>query len=94
MKTSRSRFLRLVACGVLGVTRGFPAGVPGGKGRWFPSEMRKYKESITGHEVWQLTNSPYDDVNLYFTEQSFTQGSGGLVFYSNRTGKSELYYWS
>ena len=64
----------------------------GGKGKWFPSETRKYKDPDTGREVWQITNSPYASSNLYFTAQSFVKENAGLVFMSTRPSKTELYF--
>ncbi|MBI1789411.1 MAG: hypothetical protein HYR60_17895 [Acidobacteria bacterium] len=84
---SRAGFLKVLGAGALAA-----ATEPSGKGRWFPSEMRKHKDEETGREVWQLTSSPYDSVNLYFTAQSFTRGNQGLVFMSTRARKTELYY--
>lgn len=62
-----------------------------GKGKWFPSEARRYRDRETGREVLQLTNSPFYSGNLYFTAQSFTRDNKGLVFLSNRPAKTELY---
>ncbi|MCL5744809.1 MAG: hypothetical protein M1541_12930, partial [Acidobacteria bacterium] len=61
-----------------------------GRGKWFPAERRKYKDEVTGREIWQTTTFK-ENYNLYFTCQSFTTGNRELVFVSNRTGKSELF---
>lgn len=61
-----------------------------GRGEWFPAERRKYKDEVTGREIWQATTIK-DNYNLYFTCQSFTTGNRELVFVSSRTGKSELF---
>jgi len=68
-----------------------PAPVKGGKGQWLPSERRKYKDEVTGYEVWQMTQAKGGNVNLYFSCCSFTKDNRGLVFTSGRTGKSELF---
>ncbi len=59
-----------------------------GRGEWFPAERRKYKDEVTGREIWQATTIK-DNYNLYFSCQSFTTGSRGLVFVSSRTFRSE-----
>jgi oligogalacturonide lyase len=61
-----------------------------GRGEWFPAERRKYTDEVTGREIWQATTVK-DNYNLYFSCQSFTKSSRGLVFVSYRTGKSELF---
>ena len=83
----RREFLTVLAAGAaVGQTK-----VAGGRGKWFPSERRKYKDEVTGREVWQMTTHPGGSMNLYFTCQSFTKGNRGLVFTSGRTGRSELF---
>lgn len=86
-KISRSSFLGIAAGAVVSAGSEWR----GGKGRWFPSESRTFRDVDTGRQVRQLTNSSYPSGNLYFTAQSFTQDNRGLVFMSARPKKSELY---
>lgn len=61
-----------------------------GRGAWLPAERRKFKDEVTGREIWQATTVK-ENYNLYFTCQSFTAGNRELVFVSSRTGKGELF---
>ena len=87
IQPTRAEFLQIFGAGILRAAQPAP-----GKGKWLPSEKRVYQDEETGREIWQMTSSPYDSVNLYFTTQSFTKGSKGLVFMSTRPAKTELYY--
>jgi oligogalacturonide lyase len=85
-RMTRGTFLKSVAVGSAAA-----AAWQGGKGKWFPSEARKYRDPDTGREVLQLTNSSNYSGNLYFTAQSFTRDNRRVVFLSNRPAKTELY---
>jgi oligogalacturonide lyase len=80
-----------MALGVAAAARNGVAG--GGRGKWFPSEKTSYRDADTGREVWQMTNTPQGSSNLYFTAQSFTRDSEGLVFQSARSSPKTELYW-
>ena len=52
-------------------------------GKEYPSEMKSYKDSLTGKEVLQLT-SKYQNYHIYFTENSFCLGDEEIYFLSSR----------
>lgn len=53
-------------------------------GSTYPSEIRIYKDEETGREIRQLTQGPYENYHLYFTDNSFTLGDREIYFLSNR----------
>ena len=55
------------------------------------SEIKELKDPETGARVVQLTGGGSDNVHLYFTTDSFVEGSDRVVFGSNRTGKFQFY---
>jgi len=65
IKPTRAEFLQIFGAGILRAAQPAP-----GKGKWLPSEKRVYQDEETGREIWQMTSSPYDSVNLYFTTRA------------------------
>ena len=49
-------------------------------GQIYPSEIRAYKDPDTGREIRQLTQGPYENYHLYFTDNSFTLGDKEIYF--------------
>jgi oligogalacturonide lyase len=62
-----------------------------GKVQKVDSEVREYKDSDTGARVRQLTGDGSDNVHLYFTAESFADGSDRVIFGSNRSGRFQFY---
>ncbi|WP_320128905.1 oligogalacturonate lyase family protein [uncultured Sphaerochaeta sp.] len=52
-------------------------------GQEYKSEMSRYADELSGHEIVKLTND-YQNYHLYFTENSFTLGDEEIVFLSSR----------
>ncbi len=52
----------------------------------FPSEMRTFKDPLTGHTVHQLTTTR-NNYHLYFTENAFVRGKNEIVFLSDRASQ-------
>ncbi|MBR3037049.1 MAG: PD40 domain-containing protein [Lachnospiraceae bacterium] len=60
-------------------------------GRTYPSEMKTYQDPKTGKEILQLTDQ-YENVHIYFTDNSFTLGDQEIYFLSNRpNAESEIF---
>jgi oligogalacturonide lyase len=98
----RRTFLRGLAAASLtyGLARNYAAEAPtpalpptGPRGRTtqIDSEIKEYRDKDTGARVRQLTGDGSDNVHLYFTSESFVEGSNRIVFGSNRTGKFQHY---
>lgn len=69
-----------------------PAGSVGGQvGTHYPPEWRTYADPATGRRVTQLTGSDAEDYHLYFYNPSVTADGQYLIFYSERTGISNLF---
>lgn len=60
-------------------------------GTRYPSERRTYRDAQTGRQVTQLTNSPAEDYHLYFYNPAVTPDGRYLIFFSERTGLSNLF---
>ena len=60
-------------------------------GTTYPSEWREHEDPLTGRHVRQLTDSPAEDYHLYFYNPSVTPDGSYLVFFSERTGISNLF---
>jgi oligogalacturonide lyase len=60
-------------------------------GKMYAPERREYQDPLTGRKVWQLTDSSGEDYHLYFYNPSVTPDGKYLVFYSERTGVSNLF---
>ena len=60
-------------------------------GKMYASEWREYQDPLTGRHVLQLTDSPAEDYHLYFYNPSITPDGKYLVFFSERTGISNLF---
>ena len=62
-----------------------------GKGRQYPSELRRHRDRATGVEVLQMTDSAAISHATYFLQSSFTPDGRALLFISNRTGSWQLF---
>ena len=60
-------------------------------GRRYEPEWRDYLDPLTGRRVRQLTDSPAEDYHLYFYNPSITPDGKYLIFFSERTGLSNLF---
>lgn len=60
-------------------------------GAVFPPEWRTDRDSQTGRAVTQLTNSPAEDYHPYFYNPAVTRDGRYLIFFSERTGLSNLF---
>ena len=60
-------------------------------GETYAPEWRDYMDPLTGRRVCQLTNSPAEDYHLYFYNPSITPDGKYLIFFSERTGVSNLF---
>src|SRR5215216_4945656 len=60
-------------------------------GRMYASEWRDYQDPFTGRRVRQLTGSQAEDYHLYFYNPSVTPDGKYLIFFSERTGLSNLF---
>lgn len=66
------------------------AASPGGVGKTYPSEKFVFRDPQTGAEITQYTGLG-NNRTLYFTNRPYTCDGGHLVFYSDRTGQSEVH---
>lgn len=66
-------------------------GAPFGKGHQSPAEIRETRDAQTGARLWQVTDQPCINHNLYFLTSSFTPDGRGIVFASNRSGRMNFY---
>ena len=60
-------------------------------GTTYPSEWREHEDPLTRRHVRQLTDSPAEDYHLYFYNPSVTPDGSYLLFFSERTGISNLF---
>jgi oligogalacturonide lyase len=60
-------------------------------GATYAPEWREYVDPLSGRQVRQLTDSPAEDYHLYFYNPSVTPDGKYLVFFSERTGISNLF---
>ena len=60
-------------------------------GTRYPSERRTYRDAQTGRQVTQLTNSPAEDYHLYYYNPAVTPDGRYLIFFTERTGLSNLF---
>jgi len=60
-------------------------------GTRYPSERRTYRDAQTGRQVTQLTDSSAEDYHLYFYNPAVTPDGRYLIFFSERTGLSNLF---
>jgi len=60
-------------------------------GAVFPPECRTDRDLQTGCAVTQLTNSPEEDYHPYFYNPAVTRDGRYLIFFSERTGLSNLF---
>lgn len=72
---------------------GAAAAAAGERGRTqkVDSEIKEYRDADTGARVMQLTGDGSDNVHLYFTSESFLNGSERIVFGSNRSGRFQFH---
>lgn len=64
---------------------------PIGRTTSIAGEIKEQKDAITGARVVLLTGDGSDNVHLYFTSESFVEGSDRIVFGSNRSGRFQHY---
>ncbi|MCZ6680860.1 MAG: oligogalacturonate lyase family protein [Candidatus Poribacteria bacterium] len=62
-----------------------------GKGSTHPSELREFEDSQTGAHIYQLTDQPSINHNLYFLTPSFTLDQQQVIFTSYRSGEPNFY---
>jgi len=60
-------------------------------GRIYAPEWRDVQDLLTGRRVRQLTDSPAEEYHLYFYNRSVTPDGKYLIFFSERTGVSNLF---
>lgn len=60
-------------------------------GTIFPPEGSTDRDSRTGRTVTQLTSSPAEDYHPYFYNPAVTPDGRYLLFFSERTGLSNLF---
>lgn len=60
-------------------------------GQTYAPEWRRYLDPMTGRPVRQLTGSPAEDYHFYFYNPSITPDGKYLIFFSERTGLSNLF---
>jgi oligogalacturonide lyase len=60
-------------------------------GRTYAPEWREYNDPLTGRRVRQLTDSPAEDYHFYFYNPSITPDGKYLIFFSERSGASNLF---
>jgi oligogalacturonide lyase len=60
-------------------------------GTIYPPEWCIYRDASTGRDVLQLTDSAAEDYHFYFYNPSMTPDGIYLTFYSERTGRSNLF---
>jgi oligogalacturonide lyase len=60
-------------------------------GTTYAPEWRELQDPLSGRQVWQLTDSPAEDYHLYFYNPSVTPDGKYLIFFSERTGVSNLF---
>ncbi len=61
------------------------------KGRIWPGEARAGRDERTGAPIWQMTDHPSINHNLYFLTSSFLPDERSLVFASFRNGAANFY---
>lgn len=54
-------------------------------------EWIKFQDSLTRHEVWQITAHDSASVAVYFERQAFTRDDNYVVFGSKRSGDWQIY---
>ncbi len=61
------------------------------KGKQWPDECKEFKDEQTGAAVWQLTDQPCINHNLYFLTSSFMPDERSVIFASFRNGTPNFY---
>ena len=61
------------------------------KGEFFPSELQRQRDRVTGVEVLQMTAGAAINHATYFLQSSFTPDGQTMLFISNRTGGWQLF---
>ncbi len=90
MKMTRRDFIKqtsaAIAAGALsGCAVLSKSGNAGGKGQVYPDQRRKYRDSKTGHVVWQMTDTPGRISHAqYFTQPGATPDGKWLLYGSDR----------
>jgi oligogalacturonide lyase len=60
-------------------------------GTRYPAEWQSLTDELTGRPVIQLTNSAAEDYHLYYYNPSITPDGKYLIFFSERTGLSNMF---
>lgn len=79
---NRRGFLRSASAGAIFV----PQADRGKKGKVYPDQRRKYRDSRTGHIVWQMTNTPGRTTVAQYATQSMTTPDGRWLIYGSDRG--------
>jgi oligogalacturonide lyase len=58
----------------------------GKKGTVYPDQRRKYKDSKTGHTVWQMTDTPGQITKGQYATQNFSSPDGRWLVYGSDRG--------
>ena len=91
-KITRREFIkRSSAAVVVGAVAGGPkifanSGEFGHKGKIYPDQRRKYRDSKTGKTVWQMTDTPGRTTHAQYFTQTGTTPDGKWLFYSSDRG--------
>lgn len=62
-----------------------------GKGKRYRPERKKLVDQITGALIWQLTDHPSINHQLYFTNSSWTPDGRAIILVSYRSGEPNLF---
>jgi len=61
----------------------------GSKGKVYPDQRRKYKDSKTGHTVWQMTDTPGCTTLSQYATQEMTTPDGRWLLYASDRGNEK-----
>lgn len=92
MKMTRRDFIKrtsatVVAGSVMGGTKIFAKSKKfGHKGKVYPDQRRKYRDSKTGHIVWQMTDTPGRTSHAQYFTQAGATPDGKWLFYGSDRG--------
>lgn len=60
-------------------------------GSRFPAELKHWTDAVTGVRLTALTTSTARDDKIYQTHRSWTADAGHVIFFSDRTGRNEIF---
>lgn len=92
---SRRDFLKKTSAAIAGGTvLAGPAilaknGELGGKGKIYPDQRQKYRDSKSGHIVWQMTDTPDRTSHAQYFTQANTTPDGEWLFYGSDRGSQK-----